>query len=194
MKNEDSNVFKQLIEIQNYAESNKMKLNTKKTKLMIFNHFKTKDFVPEFCINKTTVELIEQTKLLGIILSSNLSWADNTEYIVKRCLNKIWMLRRLKKLGASQDDLLQVYVKQIRSLAEYGVPVWNSSLTGEDIVSIERIQKTSLHIILGDVYRSYNSVLKNTGLEKLSDRRKKICLKFAKRARKHSKKFPAGSK
>ena len=64
------------------------------------------------------------------------------------------MLRRLKKLGASQDDLLEVYVKQIRSLEENDVPVWNSSLTGEDIVILERIQKTAFHIILGYVYKS----------------------------------------
>ena len=187
LNNEESHVFKQLIEIQNYAESNKMKLNIQKTKLMLFNPCKTKDFMPEFSVNQNRVELIEQTKLLGVILSSDLSWAANTEYIVKRCLNKTWMLRRLKRLGASQDDLLEVYIKQVRSLAEYGVPVWNSSLTGEDIVSLERIQKTALHIILGDAYKSYNSALKNTGLEKLSDRRKKICLKFAKRALKHTK-------
>ena len=187
LNNEESHVFKQLIEIQNYAESNKMKLNIQKTKLMLFNPCKTKDFMPEIRVNQNRVELIEQTKLLGVILSSDLSWAANTEYIVKRCLNKTWMLRRLKRLGASQDDLLEVYIKQVRSLAEYGVPVWNSSLTGEDIVSLERIQKTALHIILGDAYKSYNSGLKNTGLEKLSDRRKKICLKFAKRALKHSK-------
>ena len=141
LNNEESHVFKQLMEIQNYAESNKMKLNIQKTKLMLFNPCKTKDFMPEFSVNQNRVELIEQTKLLGVILSSDLSWAANTEYIVKRCLNKTWMLRRLKRLGASQDDLLEVYIKQVRSLAEYGVPVWNSSLTGEDIVSLERIQK-----------------------------------------------------
>ena len=122
LNNEESHVFKQLIEIQNYAESNKMKLNIQKTKLMLFNPCKTKDFMPEFSVNQNRVELIEQTKLLGVILSSDLSWAANTEYIVKRCLNKTWMLRRLKKLGASQDDLLEVYIKQVRSLAEYGVP------------------------------------------------------------------------
>ena len=187
LNNEESQVFKQLNKIQEYAESNKMKLNIKKTKLMLFNPCKTKDFMPDFKINQTRIDLIEQTKLLGIVLSSDLSWAANTEYIVSRCQSKTWMLRRLRKLGANQGDLLEVYTKQIRSLAEYGVPVWNSALTGEDIVSLERIQKTALHIILGSEYKSYSSALKSTGLDKLSERRKKICIKFAKRAQKHSK-------
>ena len=97
------------------------------------------------------------------------------------------MLRRLKKLGASQEDFLDVYLKQIRSLAEFAVPVWNSSIGGEDIANLERLQKTALYIILSDQYTSYTSALKETGLEKLSDRRIKICLKFAKKAQKHSK-------
>ena len=129
LNNEESQVLKQLKDIQKYAEINKMKLNTQKTKLMLFNPCRKKDFMPEFRIEETRIDLIEQTKLLGIVLSSDLSWTANTEYIVTRCQSKTWMLRRLKKLGANQEDLLEVYKKQIRSLAEFGVPVWNSALT-----------------------------------------------------------------
>ena len=143
--------------------------------------------MPEVVIENTRIELVEQTKLLGVILSSNMSWAANTAYIVERCNKKTWILRRLKKLGASNTDLLDVYMKQIRSVAEFAVPVWNSSLTGEDITKIERVQKIALHIILGEDYKSYNSALNNLGLEKLSVRRRKICLTFAKKAEKHKK-------
>ena len=143
--------------------------------------------MPEFEVNQSRIDLVEQVKLLGVVISSNLSWSANTDSIVERCNRKTWMLRRLKKLGASQEDLLDVYLKQIRSLAEFAVPVWNSSLTGEDIANLERLQKTALHIILSDQYTSYTSALKETGLDKLSDRRRKICLKFAKKAQKHSK-------
>ena len=115
-------------------------------------------------------------------MTSNLSWSSNTDYIVERCNKKIWTLRRLKQLGASKQDLLDVYCKQIRILTEFAAPVWNSSLTGSDIVKLERIQKIAFHIILGDEYCSYTSALKILGMEKLSQRRKHLCLKFAKRA------------
>ena len=81
--------------------------------------------------------------------------------------------------------MLDVYFKQVRSILEFAVPVWNSSLTGENILQIERIQKTALHIILGDCYKSYKSALKLTKVDKLAERRKKICFKFAKNAEKH---------
>jgi hypothetical protein len=80
-------------------------LNVPKTKLMLFNPCRTKDFMPEMEINNTRIELVEQARLLGVILTSNLSWSANTECIVERCNKKMWILRRLKKLGASRDDL-----------------------------------------------------------------------------------------
>ena len=98
LKIEDSEVYKQLMEIQNYAKMNKMKLNIAKTKLMMFNPYKSKDFMPEFNINQTRIELVEEAKLLGVIISSDLSWTANTENITKRCNKKTWMLRRLKTL------------------------------------------------------------------------------------------------
>ena len=170
LKLEESKVYEELKEIQKYAKTHKMQLNILKTKLMMFNPLKSKDFMTEFEINQDQIELVHETKLLGVIISSDLSWGANTDYIINRCSKKTWMLRRLK-FGASQGDLLDVYMKQIRSLAEYAVPVWNSSLTGEDISNIEKIQKTALHIILGQDYKSYNSALK---LDKLTDRTKKI--------------------
>ena len=99
----------------------------------------------------------------------------------------MWVVRRLKKLGASSSDLIDIFCKQIRSILEFGVPVWNSSLIGEDIAKLERVQNTFLHILLGEQYRSYTSALKITGLQKLSERRRKLCLSFSKKSQKHDK-------
>ena len=61
-----------------------MKLNAAKTKLMLFNPSKTYDFMPDMMINNTELELVEETKLLGVVVNSDLSWAKNTEYIPQR--------------------------------------------------------------------------------------------------------------
>ena len=39
------------------------------------------------------------------------------------------MLKRLKPLGASDQELLDVYDKQIRCILEYASPVWTPGLT-----------------------------------------------------------------
>ena len=155
LKNESSKVLSQLKEIKIYADTNHMKINLPKTKSMVFHPSKTKDFRPQFEIEDTPIELMEQTKLLGVIVDSNLSWTSNTEFIVSRCNSKMWVVRRLKKLGASRSDLIDIFCKQIRSILEFAVPVWNSALIGEDIAKLERIQKTFLHILLGEAYQIF---------------------------------------
>ena len=61
--------------------------------------------------------------MLGVVLRSDMSWSSNTDYIVLRASKKLWFLRRLRILGASREDLMDVYCKQIRSIVEYAAPV-----------------------------------------------------------------------
>jgi hypothetical protein len=51
----------------------------------------------------------------------------------------------------------------------------------------ERVQKTALHILLGESYGSYRNALESVSLESLDKRRQKLCLKFAKKALRHEK-------
>jgi hypothetical protein len=69
------------------------------------------------------------------------------------------MLRRLSKIGAAREDLLDVFIKQIRSVLELAVPAWQSSISQAEKIDIERVQKSACHIILGENYESYRSAL-----------------------------------
>ena len=116
-------------------------------------------------------------------MAGKLGWARLTE----RANKKLWCLRRLKKLGAETAHLMDVYVKQIRSLLEFAVAVWHPSLTNEDRLKIERVQKSALCIILGQNYESYGSALKLLHLGTLFSRRNKLCKIFARKSLKHTK-------
>ena len=89
------------------------------------------------------------------------------------------MLKRLKNLGASTNQLIDVFVKQIRSVLELAVPVWHSSLTLANKASIRRVEKASLQMILEDSYTSYSAACQETNLLTLEARRVKLCQKFA---------------
>ena len=97
------------------------------------------------------------------------------------------MLRRLKNLGASECEILDVYYKQVRSVLEMAVPVWQAGLTQQEVKQIERVQRTAMYIILGDNYSSYGDALNLLERDKLSDRRYVICENFVKKAIKHPK-------
>ena len=84
-------------------------------------------------------------------------------------------------MGANLSELKDVYIKQVRSLLELAAPAWHSSLTKEEHHTIERVQISAHHIILGAKYLSYRGALELAGLQTLQARREKLCLKFAKK-------------
>ena len=65
---ENSRVYSQLIKTASYAEANSMKINFKKTKVMLFNPCTSIDFMPELDINNKELEVVEEMRLLGVII------------------------------------------------------------------------------------------------------------------------------
>ena len=69
---ENSKVMKQLHETRNYAETNSMKINYKKTKVMVFDKCKKWDFMPELEVEGNRLELEEEMRILGLVVRSDL--------------------------------------------------------------------------------------------------------------------------
>ena len=83
--------------------------------------------------------------------------------------------------------VLDIYIKQVRSILELAVPAWQGAITQAERDEIERVQKAAFHIVLGDEYQSYRSALKYFGMDSLENRREKLCKKFARKAVNHPK-------
>ena len=116
------------------------------------------------------LEVIYETKLLGITLASDLSWWPNVKDICRRATGKLWVLVRFKSLGGSTDQLVKIYETRIRSTLEFAATVFHSSLSKEQSKAIERVQKKALAIILGSRYQSYESARAILSLERLDVR------------------------
>ena len=69
-------------------------------------------------IGENDLEVVKSIKLLGVMFTSDLKWNEHTAYITKKARKRLWFLRRLSKLGASQHTLIDVYDKMIRTLLE----------------------------------------------------------------------------
>ena len=119
--------------------------------------------------------------MVGVVLSDDLKWQKNTDYICQRARQKLWTLRRMKKHNLDLFKIFDVYTKEVRSLLELGVPVWHSGLTKQQSAQIERIQKAALHIILEESYTTYDVACTIFGAEPLEYRREQLCINFAKK-------------
>ena len=69
-----------------FATSKFLKIKEKKTILMKCNFSRTNDFPPELVIDgfNERLEVVSETKLFGIILTNDLKWGGNTDYICKK--------------------------------------------------------------------------------------------------------------
>ena len=59
-----------------------------------------------------------KTKLVGVIITEDLKWGENTSYICKKAREKMWMLRRMLKLKLNMHQMFDAYIKEVRSLLE----------------------------------------------------------------------------
>ena len=186
-----------LNKINIWTNNQKMKINKTKTKTMIFNYTNNYQFNRRLKIDNEILQTVENTKLLGTVITSDLKWDFNTKSIVKKAYARMELLRKLVKFQPPKNDLKQVYVTYIRSLLEQSFTVWHSSLTHENSDDLERVQKIALKIILKEDFRNYEHALNTLELEKLTIRREHLCLKFAQKCLKNpkmAKLFPPNKK
>ena len=167
-------------EVHQFASLKSQKIKESKTQLVKFNFAKHLDFPVEFDVPgfENLVSVTDEVKILGVLISSSLKWDSNTAFLCKKAYTRLWTLRRLKSLGVEPLFILDVYIKEIRSVLELAVPVWHSGLTIKLAADIERVQRVAVTIILGERLPYYLS-LAILNIEPLSDRREKLCKKFA---------------
>ena len=188
IKSEHLKTTKYLTDINNWTEKNLMMLNQKKTKQIIFNFNRGKQFATEVELKKEPLEVvINEVKLLGVIISNDLKWHKNTNYLTKKANKKMRMLHLAAKFTKNRDHIYQTF---IRSNLEFSSTVWHSSLTSADRQDIERIQKAALKVILGKDYDGYDKSLMILKMESLEQRRESMALKFVKSGLKELEFFP----
>ncbi len=92
------------------------------------------------------IEVVRTFKLLGVIISSDLTWNAHIDYICTKASKRLYALRILKRSGAPANDLITVFCAFIRPVLEYASPVWHFSLSQFLANQIESIEKRALKI------------------------------------------------
>ncbi len=132
-KQSGSNMQHATEQVQEWSCTNKLGINATKTNDMVISFGNKPDLHP-MLLNGTTVEQVDQTKLLGVIIHSDLKWDANIHYINKKVAKRLHYIRSLKKAGLPTDELLRIYLSLVRT-------VWATYLTEELCEVLESIQR-----------------------------------------------------
>ena len=179
------------LELEQTRENN-MIINEKKCNVINFNFCRSNHAPQTLHFNDNVIQTTGKVKLLGVIISSDLSWTENTNLICSKVNKKIFIISKLKQFGFQTKELVNAWTSILRPNAEYAAPLWHSGLSAFDTNRLERLQKIVLGIILGTTYIdckkyykfdnkrcTYEEALKLLGLPTLSQRREDLTHNFA---------------
>ena len=102
---------------------------------------------PNVTFNTNAVDRVTSFKLLGLIITDNLSWENHVNAVCAKAGTHLHFLKLLKRSSVTFDDLLHYDKSIIRPVIEYACPVWQSGLTIDQRGRLESIQRRALHII-----------------------------------------------
>ena len=90
----------------------------------------------------------------------------------------MWVVRRLKLLGASEQDLLTVLRAQVLSVLHFASPAWSTLITAQENKQIESVLRTGLYLVYGARYESFSWALSEANISSLQDQRSSMFLRF----------------
>ena len=134
---------------------NKLSLNVKKTKMMIFHYSQRKisHIIPKLFINNVQIECIPDFNFLGIILDECLSWKPHVQKIATKISVTVGTINLLKRF-IPRNILLSLYNALIQPYLNYGILLWGSKTS-----RIFKIQKQAVRAITGSKYNAHTDPL-----------------------------------
>ena len=134
----------ELTNVSEWLAANKLSLNLKKTKYMVFHTPQRKVTYPEIKINNILIERVSEFSFLGIIFNSNLKWHTHNNYITTTITGIVGLLWRLKDLYP-MTVLRVLYNSLILPHLSHGILTWGANISRDD--KLHLIQKRCIRII-----------------------------------------------
>ncbi|PNF35361.1 hypothetical protein B7P43_G02575 [Cryptotermes secundus] len=131
-----------------------MKINPNKSKAISFTRARTKDPL-NYSLGDQNIPEASFCKYLGIIIRSDLSWADQVNYTVRKAWRALHFVMRIVKRGNKNTKSL-AYTSLVRPILEYGAACWDPYRECQ-ITALDRVQNKAAkfaHYTDGSVWES----------------------------------------
>ena len=96
---------------------------------MIFDFSRNNQFTTNLNVKDENVEIIDEAKLLGTHITSDLTWNKNTDELVKNANKRMRLLHAASKLTSKTSDMKTIYTAFIRSKLDHSSVLWHSGLS-----------------------------------------------------------------
>lgn len=135
----DKELDSTLLDFQSWFEPNKLRLNHKKTEVIVFNLRGKKAELP------SKRDTAAYAKFLGITVDHHLSWVPHIENLLAQLAKANFAIRSLAR-QVDKSVVRMFYFSGVQSLLQYGIMFWGSA---PESLRIFRAQKRIIRSILG---------------------------------------------
>ena len=163
-ENRESKINSELGKVTTWMLSNRLTLNIKKTKYMLFH--KHNKVVPNLNININTniIERVSNFNFLGLHVASNLTWTKHTTEISKKISRMTGVLYRMRNI-LPRNILLSLYNTMILPHINYCLLSW-----GKESADLLLLQKRAARIITSAKYHAHSEpIFKCLNIMKIED-------------------------
>ena len=144
-------VNNELTLINEWFIANKLSLNVKKTKYILFcKRIKVNDLplrLPSLYINNTQIKRVYDTTFLGVIIEESLNWNKHISSIENKISKSIGILYKAKQV-LEIESLKKLYFAFIHSYLNYCNIIWGSTFKS-NLKKLYSKQKHALRIMFG---------------------------------------------
>lgn len=165
----------ELQKIFDWLSLNKLSLNVKKTKMMVFHNRQRniKNMIPKLTIDGIPIEYVRNFNFLGIVLDEHMTWNPHTNKVACTIARTIGTLKRLKRF-LPQSILKTLYNSLILPHLSYGILTWGTKSS-----RLVKLQKYAVRTITNSKYNAHTEpIFKKLKLLKIQDLYKSSALKF----------------
>jgi ribonuclease HI len=128
--------------------------NASKTAAILFtkkSSIKT-DTLPKLFMNDVHVPYVFETKYLGVIFTSNLSWIKHIQSKITACKRLLMMIRSTvaREWGLSPDKIVWIWQTLVRPKLSYGAICWAEPSTLNNLsiqASLNKLQRLALSLV-----------------------------------------------
>ena len=132
-------VNNELSNISQWASSNRLLVNIRKTKYMLINNCKKIDIGNNtLSMNNVVIENVKSFKFLGIIIDDRFSFKEHISYIENKVSKSIGIIKRFHFLPS--NVLRNLYFSIIHSYLSYGNVIWGSTAPS-NLMSLSLLNK-----------------------------------------------------
>ena len=146
----------ELIKLVSWFKANKLSLNVEKANFILFSKKRIRNRMSITIENKTIKE-VNETKFLGVIVDTNLSWAFHIDNVYKKVYKNLGVMHRIKdKITA--EGLHILYCSLVLPYLSYCCEV-SDDIHKTKLNKIRIIQKKAIRIMCKAGYREHSEPL-----------------------------------